>query len=185
MTCCCPAYGLLATIVLDSAVFMHGKRSVYQELARLGSPEQQALLHKQLDDLAAPISFCKYKLKKSNDDDAEGLTMPDSPSAKLIQACFSTILRWIPCRHVLKTDVFTSVMTSAHFVLLMESCILDMRSSLVCCSQSWSRWQRSRVPSRARLAKECQPLLGEATPLWCQQSVSGSPWHKPWTSASR
>ncbi|BDA49634.1 Signal recognition particle subunit SRP68 [Coccomyxa sp. Obi] len=61
-------------------------KSVYQELARLGSPEQQALLHKQLDDLAAPISFCKYKLKKSNDDDADSLTVPDSPSAKVIQS---------------------------------------------------------------------------------------------------
>lgn len=60
-------------------------RSVYQELARLGSPEQQALLHKQLDDLGAPISFCKYKLKLSNDDDAGGLSVPDSPSAKVIQ----------------------------------------------------------------------------------------------------
>ncbi len=59
---------------------------MYQELARLGSPEQQALLHKQLDDLAAPISFCKYKLKMSNDDDAGGLSVPDSPSAKVIQA---------------------------------------------------------------------------------------------------
>ena len=60
-------------------------RSVYQELARLGSPEQQALLHKQLDDLGGPISFCKYKLKLSNDDDASGLSVPDSPSAKVIQ----------------------------------------------------------------------------------------------------
>lgn len=62
-----------------------GTRSVYQELARLGSPEQQALLHKQLDDLAAPISFCKYKLKLSSDDDADGLSVPDSPSSKVIQ----------------------------------------------------------------------------------------------------
>ncbi|KAK9904768.1 hypothetical protein WJX75_002167 [Coccomyxa subellipsoidea] len=61
-------------------------KSVYQELARLGSLEQQALLHKQLDDLGAPISFCKYKLKLSNDDDANGLSVPDSPSAKVIQS---------------------------------------------------------------------------------------------------
>lgn len=75
-------------------------RSVYQELARLGSPEQQALLHKQLDDLGAPISFCKYKLKLSNDDDAGGLSVPDSPSAKVIQveqstlSCYSAAASW-------------------------------------------------------------------------------------------
>lgn len=58
-------------------------RSVYQELTKLGSLEQQVLLNKQLDDLAAPISFCKYKLKIASEDD--NLTVPDSPSAKGIQ----------------------------------------------------------------------------------------------------
>ncbi len=92
---------IIAVLPLDLVFFtapiMHGNRSVYQELARLGSPEQQALLHKQLDDLAAPISFCKYKLKKSNDDDADSLSVPDSPSAKVIQASLFTTLRRISC----------------------------------------------------------------------------------------
>jgi hypothetical protein len=59
-------------------------RQVYQELAKVGSLEQQALLNKQLDDLAVPINFCKYKLKRG-DADADGLNVPDSPSAKAIQ----------------------------------------------------------------------------------------------------
>lgn len=37
-------------------------RQVFQELVRLGSVEQQALLTKQLDDLQGPISFCRYLL---------------------------------------------------------------------------------------------------------------------------
>jgi hypothetical protein len=35
------------------------RRQVYQELARLGSMEQQALLNKQLDELQGPITFCR------------------------------------------------------------------------------------------------------------------------------
>ncbi len=58
-------------------------RQVYQELAKLGSLEQQAVLNKQLEDLAAPINFCKYKLKR--DDADASVTVPDSPSAKAIR----------------------------------------------------------------------------------------------------
>ena len=39
--------------------FVYFCRQVYQELARLGSMEQQALLNKQLDELEAPMSLCR------------------------------------------------------------------------------------------------------------------------------
>ena len=121
---------------------MHGSgcsscRQVYQELARLGGMEQQALLHKQLDELEAPMSLCRsatppagasglrprtlcrqcsmppqccthtpglsasclcrYKLKLV-DDRGEGLKVPDSPNAKVIQVMKKGTARTPPAR---------------------------------------------------------------------------------------
>ena len=59
-------------------------RNVYQQLAKLGSLELQAVLNRMLDEVATPIKFCQYKLHGPSGAD-DSLKVPDSPSGKLIQ----------------------------------------------------------------------------------------------------
>lgn len=59
----CQALWVPAIIMLSySSPWVPMRRQVYQELARLGSMEQQALLNKQLDELQGPITFCRSLL---------------------------------------------------------------------------------------------------------------------------
>ena len=63
---------------------VYASRNAYQQLAKLGSLELQAVLNRMLDEVATPIKFCQYKLHGPSGAD-DSLKVPDSPSGKLIQ----------------------------------------------------------------------------------------------------
>ncbi len=105
---------------------------MYQQLAKLGSLELQAVLNRMLDEVATPIKFCQYKLHGPSGAD-DSLKVPDSPSGKLIQV-LSACRPFTPCSAFIGLLIDFALHLPCH---LAACCWPSKEAGLYCTPAIW------------------------------------------------